>query len=176
MVRRILSLIILAWLIGFAWFVVSLPRPAGDGKTDAIVVLTGGSGRIQRGLDRLAQGQAKRLLVSGVDPSVKLHELAQVQDAPVQLFKCCVDLGKEAIDTRSNAQEAAQWLKRKGFHSVRLVTTDWHMPRARFELEHAVGDGVTVMPDAVSSAPGLLILFSEYNKYLLRRVSALLGI
>lgn len=176
MIRRIVSLLLIVWLIGFAWFVVSLPRPAGDEKTDAIVVLTGGTGRIQRGLDRLAHGDAKRLLVSGVDPSVKLHELAQVQDAPVQLFKCCVDLGKEAIDTRSNAAEAADWLKRKGFRSVRLVTTDWHMPRARFELEHALKDDMTIVPDAVASTPGLLILFSEYNKYLLRRASALLGL
>jgi uncharacterized SAM-binding protein YcdF (DUF218 family) len=175
-IRRIFSLMLIGWLLGLAWFVVSLPRPAGDAKTDAIVVLTGGSGRIQRGLDHLARGQAKRLLVSGVDPAVQLDELAQLQNAPVHLFQCCVDLGKEAVDTRSNAAEAAKWLERKHFRSVRLVTTDWHMPRARFELEHAVGDEVTVIPDAVDSAPGLVTLFAEYNKYLLRRVSALLGV
>ncbi len=176
MIRRLVSLILIVWLLGLAWFVVSLPRPAGDLKTDAIVVLTGGPGRIQRGLDYLARGQAKRLLVSGVDPAVRLDELAQLQKAPAHLFECCVDLGKDAVDTRSNAVEAAQWLKRKNFRSVRLVTTDWHMPRARFELERAVGNNVAVTADAVDSAPGLVTLFAEYNKYLLRRASALLGI
>lgn len=176
MIRRILSLLLIAWLLGMAWFVVSLPRPAGDAKTDAIIVLTGGPGRIQRGLDHLGKGEAKRMLVSGVNPTVRLAELAQIQDAPEHLFKCCVDLGKDAVDTRSNAAEAAQWLKRRNYRSVRLVTTDWHMPRARFELEHAVGDEVTVLPDAVDSAPGLVTLFAEYNKYLLRRLSALVGI
>lgn len=176
MIRRLVSLVLLVWLLGLAWFVVTLPGPAGDARTDAIVVLTGGSGRIQRGLDHLAQGQAKRLLVSGVDPAVRLDELAQLQKAPAHLFECCVDLGKDAVDTRSNASEAAQWLKRKRYRSVRLVTTDWHMPRARFELQRAVGAGVVVIPDAVDSAPGFMTLFAEYNKYLLRRVSALLGV
>ena len=176
MIRRILSLMLTAWLLGWAWFVVSLPGAAGDTRTDAIVVLTGGAGRIQRGLDHLAHGHARRMLVSGVDPTVRLGELALVQDAPANLFACCVDLGKDAVDTRSNAVEAALWLKRRHFRSVRLVTTDWHMPRARFELERAVGPGVTVIPDAVDSAPGFVTLFAEYNKYLLRRVSALIGI
>lgn len=176
MIRRSLSLVVTVWLLGWAWFVVSLPRAAGDAKTDAIVVLTGGAGRIQRGLDHLAHGHARRMLVSGVDPAVRLGELAQLQDAPANLFDCCVDLGKDAVDTRSNAAEAAQWLRRKHFRSVRLVTTDWHMPRARFELERAVGPHVAVIPDAVDSAPGFLTLFAEYNKYLLRRASALMGV
>lgn len=176
MIRRLLSLVLTVWLLGWAWFVVSLPRAAGDTKTDAIVVLTGGAGRIQRGLDHLGRGHARRMLVSGVDPAVRLGELAQLQDAPANLFACCVDLGKDAVDTRSNAVEAAQWLRRKHFRSVRLVTTDWHMPRARFELKRAVGRDVAVIPDAVDSAPGFVTLFAEYNKYLLRRASALVGV
>jgi uncharacterized SAM-binding protein YcdF (DUF218 family) len=175
-IRRLFSLALIAWLLGFAIFVVALPRPANDGKTDAIVVLTGGKGRIQRGLDQLAKGNGKRLLVSGVDPTVRLEELAQLQKAPRRLFECCVDLGKEAVDTRSNAAEAARWLKAKRYRSVRLVTTDWHMPRARFELERQVGDTVAITPDAVDSAPGFVSLFAEYNKYLLRRVSAVIGV
>ncbi len=176
MIRRLLSLIVTVWLLGWAWFVVSLPRAAGDTRTDAIVVLTGGAGRIQRGLDHLSLGHARRMLVSGVDPTVRLDELAQLQKAPARLFDCCVDLGKDAIDTRSNAAEAARWIRRRNFHSVRLVTTDWHMPRARFELKRAVGPDVQVIPDAVDSAPGFVTLFAEYHKYLLRRVSALAGV
>lgn len=175
MIRRILSLIIVVWALGFAAFVIALPGPAGDEKTDAIVVLTGGPGRIQRGLDHLGRKEAKRMLVSGVDPAVRLTELAQLQDAPRHLFACCVDLGKEAVDTRSNAAEAARWLARRKYRSVRLVTTDWHMPRAAFELRRQVGEETLIVTDAVDSAPGFLSLFSEYNKYLLRRISAPIG-
>lgn len=175
MIRRVLSLFVIAWALGFAAFVVALPGPAGAERTDGIVVLTGGPGRIQRGLDHLGKGEARRMLVSGVDPAVRVSELAQLQDAPRQLFACCVDLGKEAVDTRSNAAEAARWLTRRKYRSVRLVTTDWHMPRAQFELERQVGADVLIVVDSVDSAPGFVSLFAEYNKYLLRRISAPVG-
>ena len=175
MIRRLLSLTIIVWLLGFALFAVTLPGPAGLSKTDGIIVLTGGKGRIERGLALLGKGAAKRMLVSGVDPSVRESELASIQNAPQRLFACCVDLGKDAIDTRTNAEESARWIKLRKFRSVRLVTTDWHMPRARFELRRELGDGVAVTSDAVDSAPGLAILVREYNKYWLRRLSALFG-
>ena len=84
---------------------------------------------------------------------------------------CCVDLGSESVDTRSNAEEARRWLDRRGFDSVRLVTSDWHMRRARYEFRKTLGDDYTVVPDAVRTEPGLKTLFAEYNKYLLRRLS-----
>ena len=176
MIRRLLSLAVIVWLLGFAVFAVTLPGPADPSTTDGIIVLTGGKGRIERGLALLEQGDAKRMLVSGVDPSVRAGELVAVQGAPPHLFACCVDLGKDAIDTRTNAQESARWVRRYKFASVRLVTTDWHMPRARFELTRELGDGVAVTSDAVDSAPGLGILVREYNKYWLRRFAALLGV
>ena len=168
MIRRIAALIALAWSLGFGLFAVSLPVPAGKDYTDAVLVLTGGKGRIERGLDVLEAHQAARMLVSGVDPSVRVAELAKLQGAPPALFKCCVDLGKEAVDTRTNADEAARWLAKRGYKSVRLVTTDWHMPRARLELRRAVSGDVMVISDAVESAPGLLVLVREYNKYWIR--------
>lgn len=173
---RLLAIAVLAWAFGLAWFVVSLPNPAPLAKTDAIVVLTGGPGRLQRGLDVLKAGHAKRLLVSGVDPSVKPRELAKLQRVPDALFECCVDLGKMAIDTRSNAIETAAWLKRQKAKSVRLVTTDWHVRRARFELERVTGDDVVITSDAVVSHASFFVLFKEYHKWLFRRLSGGLGV
>ena len=168
MIRRIIAFALLLWSLGFGAFAVSLSGPAGKDYSDAVVVLTGGKGRIERGLDVLEAHQAARMLVSGVDPSVRVAELAKLQGAPPALFKCCVDLGKEAVDTRTNADEAARWLAKRGYKSVRLVTTDWHMPRARLELRRAVGGDVTVIGDSVESAPGLLVLVREYNKFWVR--------
>ena len=76
MIKRLISLLFLAWVLGFAWFALLLPLPAGDQTTDAIVVLTGGPGRIDRGLELLEAGRAKRLLISGVAREVKPKELA----------------------------------------------------------------------------------------------------
>jgi uncharacterized SAM-binding protein YcdF (DUF218 family) len=174
-IRRIISIVILAWALGFGLFAVSLPQPAGVERTDAVVVLTGGKGRIERGLEVLERQQAKRMLVSGVDPSVSVAELAKLQGAPPELFKCCVDLGKEAVDTRTNADEAARWIEKKGYKSVRLVTTDWHMPRARLELRRAIGHDILIIADSVESMPGLVVLVREYNKYWIRWLAIAIG-
>jgi len=173
---RFLALLLLLYAIGYALFTVQLPRPAGDRATDGIVVLTGGPRRIERGLDLLQRGRAQRMLISGVERTVRPQELAAEYHANQALFDCCIDLGREAVDTRSNAQEVANWLKRHKFRSVRLVTTDWHMPRARFELSLQVGDDIDIVGDAVASSPNLRYLFLEYNKYLLRRAAVLVGI
>ncbi|HKX23333.1 MAG TPA: YdcF family protein [Rhizorhapis sp.] len=177
MIRRLLSFLLLAWLLGFAWFALLLPQPLGpERKTDAIVVLTGGSGRIGRGLELLKASTADAMLISGVDRDVRPSELALAYEAPESLFECCVTLGHEAVDTRSNGIETAHWIERRKYRSVRLITTDWHMRRARFELEQALPRTVDIEADAVSSRPSLSILFKEYNKYLLRRAAGLLGI
>jgi uncharacterized SAM-binding protein YcdF (DUF218 family) len=176
MIRRAISFLLLLYVVGYVLFVLFLPSAADDRQTDAIVVLTGGSKRIERGLDLLKRGRAKRMLVSGVERSVRPEDLAREYSTDPAVFKCCIDLGREAIDTRSNAQETAQWIDRRKVGSVRLVTTDWHMPRARFELKRQLGDKVEMVGDAVPSNPSFTQLFTEYNKYVLRRGAVLVGI
>lgn len=176
MIRRLLSFLLLAWVLGFVLFAALLPRPAGDQKTDGIIVLTGGRNRIERGLSVLEEGHAKRMLVSGVNLAVARRDFLVMFRPPRTLFDCCIDLGQDAVDTRSNGEESAAWVKRNGYRSVRLVTTDWHMPRARFELREALPDDVAIVSDAVRSEPDLGILLTEYHKYLLRRIAALFGI
>jgi uncharacterized SAM-binding protein YcdF (DUF218 family) len=173
---RFLAACALVWVLGFAVFVLVLPEPAPDTATDAIIVLTGGPGRIQRGIALLQANKAQRMLVSGVDRRVAPEELARENDAPVGLFRSRVDLGQESVDTRSNADESAAWMRRHHYRTVRLITTDWHMPRARFELSRVLSPEVMVIPDAVESEPGIVPLVKEYNKYLLRRMASLLGV
>lgn len=175
MTIRLLALLLLGWLLGFAWFAILLPQPLDGRTTDAIVVLTGGPGRIDRGLGLLREGAAKRMLISGVDRDVRPSELARQYHVPLALFDCCVTLGREAIDTRSNAIETSDWIARRHYRSVRLITTDWHMRRAEFELRQAMPRGVRLVTDAVPGRPSLRLLFKEYNKYLLRRATALVG-
>jgi uncharacterized SAM-binding protein YcdF (DUF218 family) len=176
MIVRFLSLLLLGWMLGFAWFAIFLPQPLDGRRTDAIVVLTGGAGRIDRGIALLEQGAAKRMLISGVDRAVRPVELVAEYKAPAKLFTCCITLGREAIDTRSNAIETARWLDRRDYATVRLITTDWHMRRAALELRQALPGSVSIVYDAVPSRPSLRVLAREYNKYLLRRMAALVGI
>jgi uncharacterized SAM-binding protein YcdF (DUF218 family) len=90
-----------------------------------------------------------------------------------KLLACCVDLGSESVDTRSNAEETGRWLARHHFHSVRLITSDWHMRRARYEFGKVLGSKYRITTDAVRSEPPFLTLFGEYNKYVLRRLAVL---
>ncbi|WP_420853405.1 YdcF family protein [Sphingomonas panacisoli] len=176
MVRRLIGFLVLAYILGFAAFMLMLPRPVDGQPTDAIVVPTGAPGRIDRGLDLIAKHQAKRMLITGVAPSVRPIELAKTNRAPIALFACCVDLGHEAVDTRSNAKETADWVKAHGYKSVRLVTSDWHMARAAMELRAALDDDVTIVADGVRSEAPLGLLIVEYNKLLLRRIALWTGI
>lgn len=175
MIRRAASLIVLAWLLGFIWFAVALPHPAAGGKSDAVIVLTGGGGRIDRGLEALQKGWARRMLVSGVDREVRASEFQAEYKVPPGLMACCIALGFKSVDTRSNAREAAQWIAGNKFRSVRLVTTDWHMRRAAMELGGLLPGDVTLIRDAVPSQPSFRILFLEYNKLLARGVLRLAG-
>lgn len=176
MFRRLISFVVLIWLFGFLWFAIALPGPLPNTvRTDTIIVLTGSQGRIEHALDVLKAGKAPRLLVSGVGREVTGHDFATEFRVPRRLMKCCVTLGYQAYDTRSNATEAAQWVTRHHARSVRLVTADWHMRRAALELGRELPSGVKVEYDAVPSQPSLTALMLEYLKLLARVALNLAG-
>lgn len=168
-----------AWLAGLVIFAETIPgHAADDGRaTDAIVVLTGGSGRIEVGLEQLAQGRAKKLFVSGVPRGVAPAELPGLATAAPEQVACCVVLGHQADNTEGNARETAAWMLAEGFRSLRLVTSNYHMPRSLLEFRRAM-PGVEIVPHSVIPEsvrqsdwwrwPGTTTLIvTEYSKYLL---------
>ena len=159
MILRFLAALFLIYAFGFLAFAVTLPAPAAKTETDAVIVLTGGAGRIARGIEVVESGQAKEMFVSGVDPEVKPGEFAQQFKVSRRTMDCCVTLGYLAVDTRSNAGEVAQWMEEKEFTSARLVTTDWHMARANSEVSGSLPEGTRIVQDAVVSHPDLGTLF-----------------
>jgi uncharacterized SAM-binding protein YcdF (DUF218 family) len=176
MIIRFFSVLMLSYILGFMVFAVTLGAPSEDERTDAAVALTGGGGRIEHGMRVLASGGARRLLVSGADPSVTKPDLIERLGGKAELVECCVDLDSVSVDTRSNAEETGRWLDEHGFNSFRLITSDWHMRRARYEFRRVLRDRFEIVPDAVRSEPSFMTLYSEYNKYLLRRVAILFEI
>jgi uncharacterized SAM-binding protein YcdF (DUF218 family) len=178
MIWRLGSALLLAYALGFVLFAITLggPSPADSPPTEAGIVLTGGDGRIEHGIAALKSGKVKRLLVAGADPSVAKRDIAGRVPGSGRWVRCCLDLGSESVDTRSNAAEAERWLEAKRYRSYRLITSDWHMRRARFEFEREMGDSRTMVVDAVRTEPRLMTIFKEYNKYLFRRLGLLLGI
>jgi uncharacterized SAM-binding protein YcdF (DUF218 family) len=173
MIARFLSFLLLLYALGFIVFSVTLgaPAPLDAPKTEAAVVLTGGAGRLEYALRTISQKKATRLLISGTDPLVTKGDIARQFPRQEKVLRCCVELGSEAKDTRSNAEETERWLKRRNRTTVRLITSDWHMRRAEYEFRRVLGGGYTIVPDAVRTEPSFVTLFGEYNKYFLRRIS-----
>jgi len=130
--------IVMAGLLigGFLRFadMVSSLRPPDNPKVDAIVVLTGGYQRIDQAVDLLKSGIGKRLLISGVHPSTSRTQIQRLTQSSEDLFKCCVDMGYEAMDTIGNANETNSWIADKGYSRILVVTNNYHMPRSLFEL------------------------------------------
>lgn len=176
MILRLSALALLFYVLGFVLFAVSLGEPAGAERTDAVVVLTGGKGRIERGMAVMKQQRAERMLIAGADPSVTRADLARrLGPGSPAVLRCCVDLGSESVDTRSNAEEARRWMAKRDYGSLRLVTSDWHMRRAAAEFRHDLPKA-RIIEDAVPTRPSLFVLAAEYNKFLLRRVALLLDV
>lgn len=175
MIVRALGLFVVLWALGFAAFMLTLAEPAVAVRTDAIVVPTGAAGRIDRGLDLIDERRAKRMLISGVAPGLRKIDLVEAYGHPREIA-CCVDLGRQAVDTRSNAEETSRWVREHRYRSVRLVTSDWHMARARMELGAALDRDVRIVRDGVRSEQRLGQLVNEYNKLLLRRGALWIGV
>ncbi len=125
-----------AGFLQFADKVASLQPPASP-KADAIIVLTGGFQRIDQGVELLKAGAGKRLLISGVHPTTTRSQIRRNTQSSAALFTCCVDIGREAVDTIGNAVEASNWIADRGYRSILVVTNNYHMPRSLLELRRA---------------------------------------
>jgi uncharacterized SAM-binding protein YcdF (DUF218 family) len=178
-----LALVMLAGLGGgFVWFVSHVPATeiALDRNADGIVVMTGGASRISDAIDLLAAGHGKRLLISGVHRTTSLAEIARNNPRHEQLVTCCVDLDYSAINTVGNAVETRRWARDRGFTSLIVVTSAYHMPRTMAELARQLPD-VALVPFPVvteklrnepwwmSGLTAKLIL-SEYAKFVVAQL------
>ncbi|WP_425407497.1 YdcF family protein [Hwanghaeella sp.] len=156
-------LLAFAWALGFVFFAVTLPQDPPDEtvSTDAIVVFTGGSLRLEAGLRLLSAGKARKLFISGVHRGVDVEELKRVWKQAPETVDCCIVLGYEADDTSGNARESADWVNGEGYRSIRLVTADYHMPRSLIEFRMLAPE-VTVIPHPVHPPH---VKTSEWYKY-----------
>ncbi len=166
----------LLWGCGFIIFagsISSMAEPEIIKPTDAIIVLTGGTNRVSRGLDLLSEGKASDLLISGVHKDVKLKEILAIWGYKTPLPDCCITLGREAGNTIGNALEAQKWVDETHATTVRLITANYHMPRALLEFRHTL-PGIQIIPHPIipenftpREQEFWKLAFLEYHKYLI---------
>lgn len=150
----LVGIVALIWLVGLFAFAdrvrnfTPAPEPA---RADGIVALTGPSAeRVNAAIRLLEQDKGERVLISGVNREVRRQELRELTPGSNRLFNCCVDLGFEAETTNGNAQEIAAWASAKGYDSLIVVTSDYHMPRSLLEIRSAAPD-LELTPYAIST-------------------------
>lgn len=165
---------------GFGIFVAYISTskpPAPLPKIDGIVVLTGADGsRLMVGADLLQQGHGERLLISGVNRKIKPPQIQNLLGLDDAQFSCCVDLDYEAENTYDNGRETANWARALGYEKILLVTSAYHMPRAKMEISSALGGvdivAYPVVTERTDDAPWwggwdkTKLLLREYGKLL----------
>lgn len=176
------------WSVGLIRFAHTIPDDVVDDTTaaDAIVVLTGGSERLATGLRLLAERKGERVFISGVHPGVPVADLLRVAGIPASAADSRIETGYGARDTAGNAEETATWMRGRGYHSLRLVTGSYHMPRSLLEFQNALPEALViphpvfphrVHQDAWWRSPGTAALIvTEYSKYLFATARHRLGL
>lgn len=170
--------VVVGWCAGLTRFAAAIPDAVfdTDTKSDAIVVLTGGSERLTTGVSLLGEGLAKRVFVSGVHPDADTEAILRTAGLVDPSLAERIESGHGARDTAGNAEETAAWIHGHGFRSLRLVTASYHMPRSLLELRSALPDA-TIIPHPVFPShvkqsrwwawPGTAwLIIGEYNKFL----------
>jgi len=175
----------LLWLAGLFWFAATIPSSVADTttRTDAIVVLTGGSERIDTGLKLLTDGLAERLYISGIGGQLRRGD-ALTTAVKDDALGPRIAIGT-AVNTPSNAAETAAWARGQNISSIRLVTAAYHMRRSLLELT-AVMPEIAIVPHPVFPPnvktdwwrwPGTTdLLAREYTKFIVTQVRQWLGI
>lgn len=164
----------------FVLEVARLENPATLEAADGIVVLTGDNQRIATALELLETGKGERLLISGVYRGTTADAIRSAVAGSSELFDCCVDIDKAALDTVGNAEETAAWARANGFVSLIVVTSDYHMPRSLIELRRKAKDvelrpylvktGATDGDGPFSDPETLRRLVPEFAKYIAARI------
>lgn len=172
-ILKIIFIIIIFWIIGFCVFInqIITIKPIMTVKSDAIVVLTGGKGRIDAGIDLLFNNYADHLFISGVGQKADLNDLVKYLESftpeQVEKLKHKITLGHFASSTEENAVETKEWIAKHKYKNIILVTSNYHMPRSLYLFKFLIPN-ISITPySLVKNSISLKLAFMEYNKYLL---------
>jgi len=147
-VLRVFVIVLAAALLLAGWdfsrFVARADRavsPDPPIDAEAVASLTGASDARIISAVQLADSLDLPLLISGVNVDATPADIARVAKVDVDKIDCCVTLGKAAASTEGNGDEVADWARRNKVDHIIVVTSEYHMERALFELKRAMPEG-----------------------------------
>ena len=152
-------------------------------KADAIVVLTGGKGRVEEGVRLFRESRARFLFLVGVDPSVRKSDLYRPKPGDPSADN--VILEKSSRNTLENSIYGRDVIVQSGVHSVLLITSRYHLKRASILFRNSLPKEITIIPYPVDSVNlkeswwnhggSFQLLFRELYKYCMLRMFFLLA-
>ena len=149
-------------------------------EIEGIVVLTGDKFRILEGLKILNSEIGYKLLISGVNKEISIEEIKKEFPKFNQLFNCCVELESISTNTFENVREIFFWKKNNNIKNILLITSDYHLPRVKLEVNRLLSDKETfyygVKYDNQKINIRMKKLIVEYIKYLRTKISLSIGL
>lgn len=170
-------IMVMLWVGGLCAFAYNINHYQTDSSThtQAIVVLTGGRNRISEAVKLFNDGLADKLFISGVEKNTSLQDISDLQDFPLPENQKQIALENKSTNTIENAIETQAWLRKNNISSIRLVTSNYHMPRSIQEFQYQ-NPQLNIIPHPVYSNyvakewwtknRSFCLIASEYNKFL----------
>lgn len=145
-------------------------------RVDAIVVLSGGLGRVEEGLKLLKADKGEYLIISGVDRDSDINSIFFLHNPVDFIDKKRIILEKSSSSTFENASDVKEIVDRRGFKSIILITSAYHIKRAGFTFSRVFTDDVKIFYHTVSTenfneeawwrdSNSTLLLLTEFVKF-----------
>lgn len=129
-------LLILSFLLAGNFFTVQqTPKSA-----DAIIILSGGAGRVEQGVRLYEEGYAPILLLSNAkETASRSGDMLQTALA-LSIPESAVLTENEARSTYQNAEYTLPIMQKQEFKSAIIVSSDFHMRRVKLIFDHVYKD------------------------------------
>lgn len=164
--RRPFRLLVLALIIAFLILSAVLflfPRQDSPGRADAVVVLAGSRHpRLAKGLELMRKRVAPVLVISdGFDPNWPEANRLCRRRSPKFRVVC---FRPDPYSTRGEAEEVGRLARTRGWHSVVVVTSTFHVTRARMLFNRCVDGRVEAVGASYSLKRTAKFVLSEWVK------------
>ncbi|MCD6298794.1 MAG: YdcF family protein, partial [Deltaproteobacteria bacterium] len=142
-------------------------------KVDLIVVFPGAESRIAEGFRLAGKGYSDNFAITGVNEK-QVNAYTETYGLPPKVKQI---FDRPSVTTFEDSLATRSIVKKRGFHSVILVTSDYHVPRAYFLLRalltgldvkiqtYRVSENDMEAHDRLRASGGKRVMYNEMVKF-----------